>query len=610
MTDTASLDFWLNVEAWDLLDINDDGEALVSATVPGTAQLFMVTPTDRRQLTALSGPCTGRLLTDRPLAVVQHDRQGDGRFNLSLLDLSDRQRPPAADTGLLALTRNDQTSEFLMDTGPGWVAYTTNQRNGTDFDVVLHELVSGTEKTLFTMGGHVSEVAVRTDPADPLRNPTTAVTTFTTQGLSTHLYLISAGVTHELSSPDQRGVHSRISITADLRGVLASSDAAFERLELRHFDLDSEPRTIVRDDDSDVFATASPDGKHLAVVHARRGVSRLVIRDMHGEQVQELQLPAAGVVEVRWSPSSEWLAVHLNTVYSPSEIYRLHRSDWQPELVVSSDHDHGIRANRRVSYPDFVEVPTRDGYAIPCHVYRPAEAPASSLTPAVVYLHGGPEDHEAETFSPLQQYLTDAGFLVIAPDVRGSTGYGKTWYCLDDRRLRMDAVADLADLHARLPQLGADPQRTALAGASYGGYLTLCGLVFQPDLWAAGADVMGISCLISYLENTAPYLRKVRESEYGYLDRDRDFLRAASPLHHADKIQAPLLIIHGANDPRVPLTESEQFAAAARRAGAECTLTVFSDEGHGLTRKPNRRNAYAQIAEFLHRHLDQPETFQ
>jgi dipeptidyl aminopeptidase/acylaminoacyl peptidase len=127
--------------------------------------------------------------------------------------------------------------------------------------------------------------------------------------------------------------------------------------------------------------------------------------------------------------------------------------------------------------------------------------------------------------------------------------------------------------------------------------------VFQPDLWAAGVDVMGMSSLVSYLENTAPYLREVREAEYGYLDQDRDFLIDASPLYRASRVRAPLLIIHGANDPRVPLKESEDFAAAVQQAGVECALTVFPDEGHGLSRHTNRRTAYGRIVAFLHEHL-------
>ncbi|MFI8977460.1 S9 family peptidase [Nocardia asteroides] len=609
MPDPTNLDYWLSVEPWDLLDIGDDGSILASGDEGETRQLFLVTPTQRRQLTALSGPCTGRLLPGEPTVVIQHDRDGDGRFDLSGLDIGTPACSPAGERDLTPVTRAATASDFLMDTGPGWIAYMTNRRNGTDFDVILRQMSTGTEKCLYTLGGHVCEVAVRTDPDDALRDPTAAVTVFTTQGLSTHLYLSTADATHTLSDRDQLGIHSTISISPDLRSVVASSDATSERLNLRRFEIGTGAQTIACDQDGDVFAVPSPDGKLLATLHFRRGITHLTIRRDNGDLVHSPAVPGAGQLTVRWSPSSQWLAVQADTVYSPSEIYRLHCSNWEPELIISADQQHQIRRTRHVSSPDYIEIPTRDGHTIPCHIYRPERCDQDRGAPAVVYLHGGPEDNEVETFSPLKQYLTDAGFIVVAPDVRGSTGYGKTWYSLDDRRLRMNAVDDLADIHAWLPRIGVDPARTALAGASYGGYLTLCGMVFQPGLWAAGVDIMGIASLVTYLENTAPYLQRVRESEYGYLEHDREFLIEASPLYHAADARAPILIIHGANDPRVPLSESEQFAAAVRRVGGECSLTVFPDEGHGLSRKANRHTAYAQIATFLHQHLttNQPE---
>jgi dipeptidyl aminopeptidase/acylaminoacyl peptidase len=249
-------------------------------------------------------------------------------------------------------------------------------------------------------------------------------------------------------------------------------------------------------------------------------------------------------------------------------------------------------------------VPTPDGERIPCYVYQGSQPQDPALVgSAVLDIHGGPEGQARRAFNPIVQAFVAAGHTVLVPNVRGSEGYGKRWVSLDDVRLRLDSVADLAALHAYLPKLGLDQNRAALYGGSYGGYMVLAGVAFQPGLWAAGVDIVGISSLLTFLENTSPYRRAVREREYGSLETDRDFLEQASPLSRIDDIRAPLFVIHGANDPRVPLSEAEQLTAAVTANGVECELLVYGDEGHGLARRVNRLDAYPKAAAFLARHL-------
>jgi dipeptidyl aminopeptidase/acylaminoacyl peptidase len=166
-------------------------------------------------------------------------------------------------------------------------------------------------------------------------------------------------------------------------------------------------------------------------------------------------------------------------------------------------------------------------------------------------------------------------------------------------------VADLAAIHAWLPTIGVDQSRVALYGGSYGGYMVLAGLAFQPSLWAAGVDIVGIASLVTFLENTSDYRRAVREREYGTLADDREFLELASPLNRVDDIRAPLFVIHGANDPRVPLSEAEQIAEALTKRDIPCELLVYADEGHGLAKLQNRLDAYPQAFAFLAEHLAQ-----
>jgi dipeptidyl aminopeptidase/acylaminoacyl peptidase len=215
-------------------------------------------------------------------------------------------------------------------------------------------------------------------------------------------------------------------------------------------------------------------------------------------------------------------------------------------------------------------------------------------------IHGGPEAQLRPIFSPLAQYFVTNGYAVAAPNVRGSTGYGKRYEHLDDVHKRLDSVRDLVALHDWLDTVDrVDAGRAILYGGSYGGYMVLAGLAFHPERWAAGIETVGISSLVSFLENTAPWRRAVREREYGSLDRDREFLLEVSPLTHVDRIRAPLVIIHGANDPRVPVGEARQIHSSLTERGVPCELLVYDDEGHGLKRLHNRLDAYPRAIAFL-----------
>jgi dipeptidyl aminopeptidase/acylaminoacyl peptidase len=223
----------------------------------------------------------------------------------------------------------------------------------------------------------------------------------------------------------------------------------------------------------------------------------------------------------------------------------------------------------------------------------------------VVVIHGGPESQYRPSFAPVTQYLVAHGFAVVAPNVRGSTGYGRRYQHLDDVEKRLDSVADLAALHDWLAtQPDLDESRAALYGGSYGGYMTLAGLAMQPERWAAGVDIVGMSNLVTFLENTADWRRAFREREYGSLEHDRELLLEASPITHVEDLRAPLFIVHGANDPRVPLSEAEQIHEVLTGQGVRCELLVYDDEGHGLSKLPNRLDAYPRIAAFLHDVLD------
>lgn len=329
----------------------------------------------------------------------------------------------------------------------------------------------------------------------------------------------------------------------------------------------------------------------------------LAVHEPDGTHRCDLALPDAGVPTVIWAPDSSRFALHLTTSGDPGSIHLVDAATGHVTTVV--DGRAQIPQGIPISLPTVHRVPTPDGELVPCFVHRPApdDAPAS-VDPAlagasVVLVHGGPESEATRLFSPVIQALAAAGLTVLVPNVRGSAGYGKRWVSLDDVDKRLDSVADLAALRAWLPGLGLDPDRSALWGGSYGGYMVLAGTTMQPDLWAAGVDIVGMSSLVTFLENTSEYRRAAREREYGSLEHDRELLVAASPITYLDLLRAPLFVIHGANDPRVPLSEAEQIAAALADRGTRHELRVYQDEGHGLAKRANRKDAYPAAIEFL-----------
>ena len=254
-----------------------------------------------------------------------------------------------------------------------------------------------------------------------------------------------------------------------------------------------------------------------------------------------------------------------------------------------------------IRYPTFDQGEDGGARRIPAWFYR---AKTEAKSPAIIVVHGGPEGQSRPMFQGMIQYFAAHGYSVLAPNVRGSVGYGKAYAHLDDVERRMDSVADLAHAaHWLRAQPGIDPDRIVVFGGSYGGFMVLSAMTTYPDLWAAGVDIVGISNFVTFLENTSSYRRAHREAEYGSLARDRAFLESISPLNHIEKIQAPLMVIHGANDPRVPLSEAQQLVSALEAREIPVEFLVFDDEGHGLAKRKNQIVAYEATVSFLEAHL-------
>jgi len=399
---------------------------------------------------------------------------------------------------------------------------------------------------------------------------------------------------------DEQADHHVAGWTADDDALVLTSDHEREFHAVLRLDADGTWTSLVDADDHDVSARLSPDGSQMVVGHHVDGLDRLAVHRVDGTHVTDVALDPVAPVGIVWAPDSSSFAVTAVTPTDPGSIVRVDAHTGARTVLVDGRGGVPAELRDRLVTPTVHRVPAPDGEQIPCFRYA---APDRTNGASVIHIHGGPEAEAARVFAPTFQALALAGFDVLVPNVRGSAGYGKRWVSLDDVQLRLDSVADLAAIHEWLPTVGLDAARSALWGGSYGGYMVLAGVAMQPDRWAAGVDIVGISSLVTFLENTSDYRRAIREREYGSLADDREFLVSASPITYLDDIVAPLFVIHGANDPRVPLSEAEQIKAALDERGVPCEMRVYHDEGHGLAKRANRLDAYPAAVEFLEQHL-------
>jgi dipeptidyl aminopeptidase/acylaminoacyl peptidase len=585
----------IDTRTWIAFDLDVDGRVLAGHDDLGSQQLVEIGPDgSTTPLTDLPSRCRGRYVPGRRQVVVEHDQGGDENFQLSLLDLTDLPSSPVGLEGLTSLVADPEHLHVLLDVTATSVVYCTNRRNGVDMDVVVRDLASGEERVVYDGGGYVASTEVSHD------EKSVAVTMISLRPSSTSIVLADGTGSRFVTDRDEQADHHVAGWTADDDALVLTSDHEREFHAVLRLDADGTWTSLVDADDHDVSARLSPDGSLMVVGHHVDGLDRLAVHRVDGTHVTDVALDPVAPVGIVWAPDSSSFAVTAVTPTDPGSIVRVDAHTGARTVLVDGRGGVPAELRDRLVTPTVHRVPAPDGEQIPCFRYS---APDRTNGASVIHIHGGPEAEAARVFAPTFQALALAGFDVLVPNVRGSAGYGKRWVSLDDVQLRLDSVADLAAIHEWLPTVGLDAARSALWGGSYGGYMVLAGVAMQPDRWAAGVDIVGISSLVTFLENTSDYRRAIREREYGSLADDREFLVSASPITYLDDIVAPLFVIHGANDPRVPLSEAEQIKAALDERGVPCEMRVYHDEGHGLAKRANRLDAYPAAVEFLEQHL-------
>jgi len=552
-----------------------------------------------RTITALAEPVrAARYVTGQRRAVIEVDTGGNELGQLYVVGLDGP--PGSAPLGaheLDALTDDPRHAHHLAGVSPdgSTVAFLSTRRNGVDFDLWTIDLASRSLRCHYDGGGYCM-------PASGF-SPDGRWISFLRPGnrpLDMNLLLVD---TH---TGEPRVIFEHADESAEVGSPVWDTPTSFyvasnvgrDFQAVVHHDLESGASRTVEGtgetcDAAPVFATP----QMLSMVENVNGASRWTLRAT-GSAPVEISLPEPGVVHwdemftPKFTSSGSRAYFTFLSPRHPGDVWALDAARACRRLT---DSALGMPADSFVAAESSVAT-SFDGEELALYCYRPAgvERPA-----VVVVIHGGPESQSRLVFNPVIQGLLAAGLAVVVPNVRGSTGYGKRFAALDDTVRRLDSVRDLESVHEWIAANGLDEDRVALYGGSYGGYMVLAGLAFQPSRWAAGVDIVGISNLVTFLENTSAYRRTLREHEYGSLEHDRDFLAAASPMTRVDDIVAPLFVVHGRNDPRVPVSEAEQLASRLVERGVRCELVIYEDEGHGLARLENRLDATPRIVDFL-----------
>lgn len=345
----------------------------------------------------------------------------------------------------------------------------------------------------------------------------------------------------------------------------------------------------------------SEDGQTAALVWNAAGRCELVFLDLATRQMTPAPvLPAETVSELAFSQDGSLLALVAAGSTAPKDIWVIDRQASRRVQVTYSPHP-GVKLEALVA-PELVRFSAHDGLELTGWLYRPSGV--SGRAPLVLSFHGGPEGQERPIFSDNYQALLAQGIAVLAPNVRGSSGFGKTFVNLDNGALRFDAIRDIKACVDYAVDAGiADPRCIGIMGGSYGGYMTMAGLTMYPDLFAAGVNIFGVVNFKTFFQQTEPWMAAISKIEYGDPDTQGDLLDSLSPIHQIDKVQAPTLVLHGANDTNVPVIEAEQVVDRLKRRGVPVEYVLFPDEGHGFQKEPNRIKSTASIVAWFVKYL-------
>lgn len=572
------------------------GGMIIATRFGNTNQLHVVAApgADRGQITFYDEPVSSAHTLPDGKILFSKDTGGDEWFQLFVRD---------ADGKVVQLTQPGTRNQ-----SPAWskdgsvLVWSRAVKGSADYDVLMRDPAApdGT-KVIYKGQGQVSPIAVSPDGK--------AVLLGRYLSINESRYWLLDVATGELTelSPGKKVAYSGGIFTPDGKSILTLSDEGSDFARLVQIDLATGAKLSLSGErpwDVEDFAL-SDDGRILAYVVNEDGYSKLVVQDFRTRRaLPQPQLPAGVVSDIAFSPDGSKLGFSLATPTAASDAWSWGVTDAKLERWTASEL--GGLDVKALAAPELVRFPSFDKRSIPAFVYKPKLA-AGARAPVIIDIHGGPEGQSRPTFNAFHQHtVAELGAAVIVTNVRGSTGYGKSYLNLDNAEKREDSVKDIGALLDWIKtQPDLDPNRVVVYGQSYGGYMSLAVMTHYSDRLAGGIERYGISNFVSFLQNTEAYRRDLRRAEYGD-ERDPKMLKAfetISPMNNVSKITKPMLVMQGWNDPRVPKSESDQVVAKLRGQGVETWYVQFKDEGHGFLKKANNDRRREVETQFLRKVL-------
>jgi dipeptidyl aminopeptidase/acylaminoacyl peptidase len=475
------------------------------------------------------------------------------------------------------------------------ICFSSNWRDRTFFDIYTYSLDHGSKELVYQQDGYNYPVSWSGDGSSIL-----FVRAYAPFNHDLYLLRLKDKSVEHLTPHEGDVAYNSPAFDPSGRYVYCITDNGREFPALARLDVTDRSLTYLYTEDHEVEGLAmSHDGARIAFTVNDEGYSRLILLNTGSNDTKRVETPPSVIGGLSWSNDCKKLAFSLSSSRTTSDLW-VHDTVSGSLRRITRSSTCGIPES---SFADaeLFKFRSFDGLEVPAFLYR---TPGDDPKPLLVLLHGGPESQFRPGFSPMIQFFVRLGFDVLAPNFRGSSGYGRRYTHLDDVRGRMDTVKDAVRAVAEVRKIvKVDSRKIVAWGGSYGGFMVLGCLYSEPDLWAAGVDIVGISNFVTFLKNTGPWRRKLRIAEYGDPEKDREFLESISPTKNAHLIKAPLFIIHGANDPRVPVGEAAQIMETMQNLGRESHIMTFQDEGHGLVKLQNRIDAYSNALGFVMYHV-------
>jgi len=570
-----------------------DGSMLVATRFGQTEQIHHIAQPlgARTQLTFFDEPITvAKAQPGAERFAYRRDEGGSEYYQGFLRDLSGQE---------VRLTRPEtRNSDFVFSKDGRQVAWSQVTPGDPNYDIMIAEAANPEGRRVVLEGeGAMSPLEISADGRRMLLTRYNSVA-----DVELFVLDVASGDLTRLGPSDRKVHYAGAAFGPDAASVVTLSDDGSEMTRPVVFDLST---GAMRDLDPGADWPAegfdlSPDGRTIAYVVNEEGYSKVVLRDVaSGRVLPGPDLPQGVLTALKFSPDGARLGLSLSTYNASGDVWSYDLAS--RELTRWTDSELGGLDADSLVEPDLFRYTTFDDRSIPAFIYRPQGA--SGKLPVVIQIHGGPEGQELPSFSARRQsWVKELGAAVIIPNVRGSSGYGKTYLSLDNAEKREDSVKDigaLLDWVAQQPDL--DASRVAVVGQSYGGYMALAVAAHYNDRLVGVIDLYGISDFATFLENTEGYRRDLRRAEYGD-ERDpamRAVFEQIAPINMSDRMKKPMMIYQGANDPRVPASESEQMVAKLRDQGTEVWYVLAKDEGHGVHKKANQEAVRTTEVQFL-----------